>query len=364
MGKIALLVPAHNEEKVIGMCLVSLLNEASAEDIYVVNDGSEDQTETEAKKHTQNVLTLTRSGKASALSEAIGYFHLADRYDFIMPFDADTKISDGFLEEIIEIFTLDVDSKIAAVAGKVVGTDFNWVTTYRAWEYEIAQTIHKEAQSVINAIIVCPGCATVFRSRVFKNMGHPKGTLTEDMDLTFLIHRKKLGKIVFTQNSYVLTQDPRTIRELLKQIDRWYLGFWQCLVKHNIPWGGQILDLEVALLASEGLFNGLLVIAFLLFLPFIAIRNPLFIAVPLALDFILFLVPTLLIAYKKTKFKKLFIYIPQFYFLRVLGSMIFFRSFLKIVVGIDLSMSKLWNMSRYKLTTEGKEEVWLNPSLQ
>jgi poly-beta-1,6-N-acetyl-D-glucosamine synthase len=207
--KIAFLVPGVNEEKVIAETLTTLLAIADAKDIYVVSDGSRDSTVEIAKKFTANVLDLQPNrGKAGAMNYAIEYFNLANNYEFLMPIDADTKVTADFLKSALPVLEKDTDRKITAVVGKVLGSNRSWVTTFRLWEYEVAQSIHKAAQSIENAIVVCPGVATVYRAEIFQKIKFPYGTMTEDMDLTFQIHRKKLGKIVYVGEAVVITQDP------------------------------------------------------------------------------------------------------------------------------------------------------------
>ncbi len=346
---IAFLVPAHNEEAVIADTIKSLLEVADKKDIYVVNDGSIDGTEMEAKKLVSNVLTLNpNKGKATAMNLAIKHFKLAKNYEYLMPMDADTKITKSFLDNSLPLFK---GKKIACVVGKVIGKTYNAITTYRLWEYEVAQTIHKSAQNIENAIIVCPGCSTIYRADIFDKIEIPTGTLTEDMDFTFLIHRQNLGQIVYTDRSVVVTQDPKTITDFLKQIDRWYTGFWQCVRKHNIPWGNQMLDLEVGLLALEGLYNGLLSVALIIFLPFVITNRAHILIFPLLIDLILFIAPTLILTSKRHHNWLIFRYLPFFYLLRVLSSLVFLKSFIKVIFSFDLSMS--WGKAkRYSEQTD------------
>ena len=359
-SKVAILIAAINEEKVLSETIRHLLLLVSSKDIYVVDDGSGDLTYQIARKFTKNVISLyPNQGKAKALSVGIERFKLTEHYRYIMPVDADSLVSPDFLKETLPLFEEDKDKKIACVIGKVMGRNHKWTTTYRLWEYEVSQTIHKAAQSIINAVIVCPGPSSIFRSEVFKKIKVPTGTLTEDMDLTFLIHRKKLGRIIYLPTATVSTQDPQNLFQLNLQLDRWYTGFWQCLIKHKIPWGGQALDFEVAMLATEGLFNGLLVLSLFVLIPLSLITKPEFFLIPLALDLICFQIPTLLLTAIRHKTYRIFFLIPQFYFLRALGSLIFLKSFIKIVLGIDLSMRTTWNMARYATR---KEDLWPNPS--
>jgi cellulose synthase/poly-beta-1,6-N-acetylglucosamine synthase-like glycosyltransferase len=347
-SNVAFIIPAWNEERVIAHTIESLMKFADKHDIYVVDDGSVDRTSEIAMTKLDNVLTLHQNvGKANAMNTVINFYNLPARYDYIIPMDGDSIITKDFIDNTVGILESDENEEIACVVGKVMGSSKSWVTTFRLWEYEVAQTIHKTAQSYENAVIVCPGCATVYRSRVFENIKVPTGTLTEDMDMTFLIHRKNLGKIVYTSKAQIITQDPLTLKDLLKQIDRWYTGFWQCIIKNNIPWGGQMLDVEVALLATEGLFNGVLVLAMLILAPFTVGNHPQVLAIPLIIDLVLFLLPTMLLTAIKHRNWMIFLYTPMFYLARILCCLVFLKSFVKTVIGLDINMS--WNKAaRYQ----------------
>jgi poly-beta-1,6-N-acetyl-D-glucosamine synthase len=345
----AFLVPAHNEEKVIGKTLESLLKITSPKHIYVVDDGSVDNTYQVVRKYTKNVLSLHPNvGKAQAMNSAIKKFNLAKKYRFITPIDADSKVDKKYLDEVIKVFEKDTKRKLACVVGKVIGRNHNWITLYRCWEYEVAQTVHKQAQSYLNGIIVCPGPSTTYRAEVFKKMQIPEDTLTEDMDFTFSIHRNNLGKIKYHAKAQVVTQDPKTIKDFAKQLDRWYTGLWQCIKKHNLPWGGQMLDVEIGILATEGLYNGILMVTAVLLLPLILIKSPTLLLWPFLIDLCLFVIPTLIYTSLKIRSVDFFVYLPMFYFMRVLSSLVFIESFLKVVLGIDLTMG-WFKATRYSL---------------
>lgn len=347
--KIAFLIPAHNEQDVIENTLQALLKIASPDDIYVVNDGSKDDTQNMAEKYIKNILNLyPNQGKASAINTAIDYFGLSKKYSYLMPVDADTIIPSEFIKNALPVLVQDEKKEYVCVIGKVTGRPTSWVTTYRLWEYEIAQTVHKYAQSIEDAIVVCPGCATIFRAEIFQDHKIPSGTLTEDMDFTFLIHRENWGKIAYTSKAVVITQDPQSMYDFIKQIDRWYTGFWQCLLKHNIPWGGQRIDAEIAILASEGLFNGIVCILLVLLIPITLMKNPMILATPIIVDLVLFVLPTMILTAKRHNKKSIFKYMMHFYLMRVVSSLIFLKAFTKVVAGIDLSM--IWGKaSRYKI---------------
>jgi cellulose synthase/poly-beta-1,6-N-acetylglucosamine synthase-like glycosyltransferase len=347
--RLAVLIPAHNEAEVIAATLKSFSGLVDYRDIFVVDDGSDDATAAVAAAFTPNVLVLNpNQGKANAMNTAIGHFQLSLKYDYIFPMDADTKIDKNFLNHTLPVLNNDYNNEIACVVGKVIGKSHSWVTTFRLWEYEVAQTIHKAAQSRENAIIVCPGCATVYRSRIFSTLPIPSGTLTEDMDFTFQIHRNKLGKIVFAGKALVITQDPKTLSDFIKQIDRWYTGFWQCVRKNNIPWGGQMLDVEVGLLATEAIFNGMLVIALIFLIPFVIFNHPYLLYIPLSVDLLFFLVPTMVLTAIRHRSWKIFAYLPLFYLARFISSLVFLSTYIKVIVGLDTKM--VWGKTnRYQV---------------
>lgn len=333
---VAVLIPAHNEEVVLSRTIESVLKIVPKQDIYIVNDGSSDETLKIAKRFTKNVLTLqSGQGKADALNAGIAHFKLSSKYQFIFPVDADTRINPDFLEKALKHFRLDTKKEVVCVIGKVIGESTNWLTTYRMWEYEVSQLVHKSAQEKEKAIIVCPGCATVYRASLFSKIQFPTDTVVEDMDLTFLIHRAKLGKIAFVPGAKVTTQDPYRFSDYLKQIRRWYKGYWQCLRKYAIPWGGQRLDFELLLLTIEGLSAGLMVVLILAALPYILLKNPSFLLMPLVLDFVLFFFPTVFITmfiHSDLKFLK---YMPTFYLLRIVNSLVFIYSFFESLLAFD-----------------------------
>jgi cellulose synthase/poly-beta-1,6-N-acetylglucosamine synthase-like glycosyltransferase len=347
-NSVAVVVPAHNEEEVIANTLTAILKLADPTHLYVLDDGSTDKTADIAKKYTNNVLTLPNRGKARALNFGIKYFNLTKRYQYIFFMDADTQPSEDFLDKTLIHFEEDRNGEIVCVVGRVKALGSNWISKYRQWEYQISHLIHKRAQSTLKSIIVVPGCATVYRSYIFDHIEFPSGTLTEDMDFTFTMHRMGFSKMIFEEKAVVYTQDPQNLRDFTKQLIRWYSGFWQVVRKHNIPWHGQALDIEVAMLATEGLYNGLLVMLFIFSVIPLATMNRLSIFnIPLAVDFFLFFLPTVIWSSFSDKDFRRILFIPHFYFLRFLSCLIFFVSFFRGFLSTEKEY--IWNSRRYVL---------------
>ncbi|MCL5432695.1 MAG: glycosyltransferase family 2 protein [Patescibacteria group bacterium] len=345
---VAVLIPANNEEHVIAKTLKAILKIVPSKDIYVVDDGSLDKTSKIARRYTKKILmTKQNRGKANALNSGIKFFKLSDRYEYIFFIDADSKPKRDFIIKTFKHLRKDKYKEISCVIGRIKASGNNWISKYRQWEYQISYLIHKKAQEHMGSILVTPGCATIYRSSVFKKLKFPKGTLTEDMDLTFLMHRSGLNKMVFENKAIVYTWDPQNVKEFMMQINRWYTGFWQVVRKHNIPWQGQILDLEVTILALEGLYNGFLVIFFAISFISLSMNGKISIVVfPLLFDFFFFFLPSLIWSIYYDKNYSRILYIPHFYFLRFLSSAIFLKSFFNSFLKRE-EKEYVWNSKRY-----------------
>lgn len=348
---LAILIPAHNEDQVIVNTVKHLKKVVHSTDIYIVDDFSTDNTVSLVSPLLPkgNVLQLTQNlGKLGALNHSIAHFKLTDRYQYIIPIDADTILDIDFIYQLKLFLKKNPDPNVVAIIGHVCGLDTNWLTRYRIWEYEVSQSIYKNAQSRLNIVSVCPGCATVYRSFLFKNHAYPSGTRTEDMDLRFYIHRHRLGRIAYCNKAKVYTQDPKNILEFIKQIDRWFTGFWQCLDKHNIPWGGQLFDFEVALLATEGLANSLVILLWIFSFP-ILLSNPIkFIGIPFLLDLLFFFIPSLLYTYYRTRLPKIFLSSPLFYPMRLVSGLVFLKAFFQVILAKNYSVG--WSTKRYRFS--------------
>jgi cellulose synthase/poly-beta-1,6-N-acetylglucosamine synthase-like glycosyltransferase len=346
MNRICILIPAYNEAKLIASTLKSVSALLPLKDVYVADDGSNDSTYKIARSLTPNVLRLPNRGKATALNTAILKFRLTKKYDLIFMLDADTQANPDFLKFALPHFQNDPGQKIVCVIGRVKGLGNNWISKYRQWEYLVSHFIHKRAQANLNSIVVVPGCATIYRSYIFNKLKFPTGTLTEDMDFTFELHRRGLSKMVFEDRAIVYVQDPQNLSDFVIQISRWYKGFWQVVKKHQIPWQGQLLDLEVVMLGLEGLYNGLIVILFMVSLIPLTISQRLDIfRLPVLVDLLVFFFPTLIWSSISEKDFKYLLYIPHFYFLRFLSSLIFIRSFF---LGFSNSKKEyVWDSNRY-----------------
>ena len=322
-GKICVVIPARNEEKLIGRCVGSVLNAGlDPAHVYAIDDDSTDRTG-EVLRGFAGVNVLRnepRRGKAGSLRHAIEHFALAERYAFVAVLDADSQVAANYFDAVLKAFT--DHPQAVLVCGSPRGQAYNYLTAFRTLENATSLLLYRKGQDTLGVITVAPGCASVYRSSILCALAWDGGTLVEDMDLTIQIHRRRLGRIRFAEDAVVYTQDPRSIREYVGQLTRWNSGTWQVMHLHRLPFGRQRIDAEFALLIGEGLCYSILVLA----LPLLAWLSPAAALNCLLLDQSVAALLALVCTWRLRRIDVL-LWFPMFAMLRVIGCVVLIRTF-------------------------------------
>jgi peptidoglycan-N-acetylglucosamine deacetylase len=230
---VSVVVPAHNEERVIIRTLDSLLaSDYPNFEIVVVDDGSSDATYDRVVEKFSNeprvtIYTKANGGKAAALN--FGWQKASG--DVIIALDADTLFTSQTIGALAHRFA---DPHIGAVAGNAkVGNRINIVTKWQALEYVTSQNFDRRAFASLNCITVVPGSVGAWRREVLERAGgFSSDTLAEDQDLTIQV--RKLGYTIgYEEGAIGLTEAPDSLRNLAKQRYRWSFGTLQCMWKHK-----------------------------------------------------------------------------------------------------------------------------------
>lgn len=268
--RLCVILPGKDEALVIARAIHSVVSAGvPGPDIYVIDDGSRDGTSDIARSFAGvNVLrNEINRGKSASIARVMTEFDLAGRYDIITLMDADTVVNVDYYKEVKKGFT---QPDVAVVCGRAMSVPYNWLTAYRCLGYFWTHYVYRGAQSDMGVINVAPGCASSYRADVFLQLEWNNDTLVEDMDVTIQVHRKKLGKLIYCPQAKVYTQDPRTLRDYTKQMNRWYTGTWQIAIKYKMWRSWSKIDLEFKLLMGEGLLFSV----FMLSIPLLALLYP------------------------------------------------------------------------------------------
>jgi cellulose synthase/poly-beta-1,6-N-acetylglucosamine synthase-like glycosyltransferase/peptidoglycan/xylan/chitin deacetylase (PgdA/CDA1 family)/spore germination protein YaaH len=235
--RVAVLIPAYNEETVIVRTIRSVLNSDYANlRIIVIDDGSSDRTAEVARQayaaqiaagHVE-VLTKPNGGKAAALNFAL------DRLteEFYVGIDADTVIAADAISKLIPHFE---DPLVGAVAGNAkVGNRVNLWTRWQALEYITSQNFERRALDLFNVVVVVPGAIGAWRTGPVKAVGgYPINTVAEDADLTMALLEQQL-KVVYEDRALAFTEAPIDAKGLMRQRFRWSFGILQAVWKHRM----------------------------------------------------------------------------------------------------------------------------------
>lgn len=238
------MVPAHNEGLSISSTIEALKRILPPENIFVGSDASTDQTFEIAKSRGVNVADIRPNrGKAGVLVFLLQNFQLSERYKAIMIVDADAEVSPFYLQYALPLFD---DPKIAAVAGHGATKwpeekGISWAKFFLAYRVRLWRLVqygmrYGQTWKYSNTTYIVPGSPSVYRASTLPKLEiNAPNLVIEDFNMTFELHKKRLGKIAYDPRVRGVHQDPYTLHDYVRQIRRWYLGFWQT-VRRNGFW--------------------------------------------------------------------------------------------------------------------------------
>ena len=230
--KVSILIPAHNEEMVIGRtidAMVRLIYPKDKLQIVVVNDCSSDRTgEILAQKCEKNpeikVVTLVKpegaKGKANALNR--GLEHCTGEY--IAVYDADNTPERRAVLYLVS--TIVKDDKLGAVVGKFRTRNkyVNLLTQFINIETLSFQWLLQAGRSYFFGLTTIPGTNFLIRRSLLDLMnGWNLDALTEDTELTIRIYDNGYY-ICWLPHAVTWEQEPETISIWMKQRTRWAQG--------------------------------------------------------------------------------------------------------------------------------------------
>ncbi|MCW4022606.1 MAG: glycosyltransferase family 2 protein [archaeon] len=233
---VTIVVPAHNEEKVIERCLEAVLEiDYPKLEVIVVDDASTDKTYQLASNYRTKGIKVIHREKAGGKSGALNTGILIANGEIIITCDADSMIARGALKKIVIRFQ---DLSVSAVAGNVkVLNRTNLITKCQALEYIVNENIYRRVFDIFGVVPVVPGPLASFRKRTLKEIGfYDRDTLTEDFDITVkLLKTQRVVQALSDANVY--TEAPVTWRDFIKQRTRWNRGTFQTIKKHGNVFG-------------------------------------------------------------------------------------------------------------------------------
>lgn len=232
------LVPAHNEENVIGDCLESLARldyPSSAFRIVVVADNCTDRT-ADIVRNTQADCfereNPAKRGKPYALAWTIDRLEVGE-WDYTVVIDADTTVAPGFVTALAEAVQAGGTTHFQAYYG-LSNTDETWLTRLSQLLVEVRYEVlfPRKERAGIN----CPltGNGMCFRTDVFRDEGWPFFSLTENWE-AFARLTAAGERIGFVPDARIYAEETTSTGESSTRRQRWLAGRYGVLVRSALP---------------------------------------------------------------------------------------------------------------------------------
>ena len=232
---VSIIIPAYNEEKVIGKTINSVLKLDYPKDKYeiiVVDDGSTDKTFKVAKRFTRikkpkvKVFKKPNGGVASAKNYGIK----KAKGEIIVTLDADSFASEKALKKMVGYFD---DKRVMAVTASLNVYNTKSFLEKLQWAEYMTGIFLRKVFANVDAVHVIPGPFSAFRKEFFERYGgFDENNVTEDTEIAMRIQSKGY-KIENSITASIYTVVPNRFVDLLKQRIRWYYGFVKNSLKYK-----------------------------------------------------------------------------------------------------------------------------------
>lgn len=259
---VAVVMPAHNEELVIGAAIEALLAQNHpAMELHVVCDGCTDATAAIASSYRDRGVVvhelITNVGKSAALQ------YVLDRVDtdLFLVVDADTTCRPGAIRSMVQQF---VDPGVGAVTGHArVANVTNLLTAIQAMEYAVIVGMAKRAEQFWGGLYTVSGAAACLRTSALRAVGGwTVATATEDIEVSWRLQRAG-WRLRYEPRAVFDVQCPDRLRPLWRQRRRWARGMVEVMVLHArfatssnlalIPIGAQVVGAALWMMLATGM---------------------------------------------------------------------------------------------------------------
>lgn len=238
LHRFALVVPAHNEEIVIG-CLVRSLKHldypSDLYDIYVICDNCTDSTEDAVVKAGGTPwrrVDQEKRGKQWALGWAFERILDIGKHDAVCVFDADNLVAPDFLTVMND--RLCRGEKVIQGYLDTKNPDDTWITRAYAISYWGMNRVSQLARSNLGLPVYLGGTGFCVSIDVLKKYGWHVTTLTDDLEYSVQMVLAGI-KPTLAYDARVWDEKPLTLRASMRQRLRWMQGQADVAFKYTLP---------------------------------------------------------------------------------------------------------------------------------
>jgi cellulose synthase/poly-beta-1,6-N-acetylglucosamine synthase-like glycosyltransferase len=233
---ISIIIPAKNEEKVIGRCLEAFLRvdyPREKMEVIVVEDGSKDKTAEICAEYAERYPGLIRllrkpnsNGKPSALN--FGLKHA--RGEIIGVFDADSVPEPDVLKKVAYYFS---ELRVEALQGRTltINADENALAKLTSYE-EALRYMHIQGKEVLDLFVPFTGSCYFVKKRLLMEVGGWDECLSEDMELAAKLLERGV-EVKYAPDVRCWQEVPSRFRTLYRQRKRWFRGSMEVALRYG-----------------------------------------------------------------------------------------------------------------------------------
>ena len=231
------IIPAHNEEAVVGNLIESLKKQNYPKelyDIYVIADNCTDNTAKIAREAGAIVFERfdeTKKTKGYALQWFLDKKIKENApYDAFCVFDADNIADENFLKAMNK--KLCQGEKVVQGYRDIKNPTDNWITAGYAIFYWTMNRFYHLARYNIGLSPLLNGTGFMVRFDIIKKAGWDTNTLTEDIEFSLknIIEGRRLG---WATDAIVYDEQPTGFKQSWSQRSRWTVGHIQCMKEYT-----------------------------------------------------------------------------------------------------------------------------------
>ena len=243
-NRFLLLVPAHNEERVIAQLLENLNNLDYPKTLYqicVIADNCNDTTADMARKAGATVIEHTYipgepKGKPHAIKYAVTHYGASlSQFDAVAFFDADNLVTLNYLREMNN-HLLNGDRLIQCYLD-TKNPDDNWITLSYATSYYYMNRSWQLAKSKLGLGNAIGGTGFCVETKLLVKIGWTVRSLTEDLEFTMQCLLEGVPA-KWCHTARVFDEKPESFRASVSQRLRWVRGHWDVNFRytHKLLW--------------------------------------------------------------------------------------------------------------------------------
>ncbi|MCX7668197.1 MAG: glycosyltransferase, partial [Atribacterota bacterium] len=228
--RFCILIPAHNEEKVIGPLLESLREQrypSSCFDIYVACDACTDATPQIAQRYQAQVILRNdpqHPGKTQNINFALSQIDL-EKYDAIAIFDADNLAHPDFLTKMNDYLAAHPEAEAIQGYLDTKNSHDSWLTRAYALAYWYTNRFWQLARANWGLSATLGGTGLVIRTSCIRRLGWNLKSLTEDLEFSTKLVLEG-GKVHWNEWAITYDEKPLFYRHSHRQRMRWMQGHY------------------------------------------------------------------------------------------------------------------------------------------